>query len=103
MRPLDAAYLTVATTTMPLWFTRMLRHGKLRTDWQGRFGHAAELPASNRRILLHAVSVGEVNSLRTLVSRFQDQSEPVDIVISATTDTGYRRACELFLDRLRVP
>ena len=87
---------------MPLWFTRMLRQGKLRTDWNGRFGHAADLPASDRRILLHAVSVGEVNSLRTLVSRFQNQEESVDIVISVTTDTGYRRACELFADQVTV-
>ena len=66
----DAAYLAAAAATAPVWAWSMHRTGKLRTDWNARFGHGDALPPAARgRILAHAVSVGEVNAIRTLVDR----------------------------------
>jgi 3-deoxy-D-manno-octulosonic-acid transferase len=45
------------------------------------------------RVLVHAVSVGEVNALRPLVPLLVERYE---VVVSSTTDTGLRRAQELF-------
>ncbi len=96
---LDMLYLLAAVATSPVWLTRMIRTGKIRTDWRGRFGHVQSLTKTNApRILLHAVSVGEVNAVRALVSQLADQAQPVDIVIATTTDTGYARAKALFGD-----
>ncbi|MEO0587031.1 MAG: glycosyltransferase N-terminal domain-containing protein [Planctomycetota bacterium] len=47
-------------------------------------------------MLLHAVSVGEVNLIRGLVGQLAD--EGVDVVVSVTTDTGWATAQRLYGD-----
>jgi 3-deoxy-D-manno-octulosonic-acid transferase len=51
-------------------------------------------------VLLHAVSVGEVNALRTLVPMLLGQGHRV--TIASTTDTGVQRATSLFGDAASV-
>ncbi len=90
MNLLDALYLPAAVATAP-WWARKARGG-----WNERFGRIDELPpapAGRKRILLHAVSVGEVNTLRSLVPLL---AEHADVVVSVTTDTGLARARALF-------
>jgi len=97
MRPLDLAYLAAATVTAPYWLWRLGRTGRLRTDWRGRMGHADPWPRTGRpRLLLHAVSVGEVNAIRQLVARLAAAPERPEIVIATTTDTGFARASEIY-------
>jgi 3-deoxy-D-manno-octulosonic-acid transferase len=61
-------------------------------EWFGSAG--TPRPAPDRpRILLHAVSVGEVSALRGVVPLLVPHA---DVVISVTTDTGIARARELF-------
>ena len=98
----DVLYLAVLLLTAPIWFTRMALRGRLRTDWAGRLGRAPSLaPADGTRVLLHAVSVGEVNAIRTLVSLLEVQ-DGVEVVVATTTDTGFARATSLFGDRHQV-
>ncbi|MFM8784362.1 MAG: glycosyltransferase N-terminal domain-containing protein, partial [Phycisphaerales bacterium] len=62
-----------------------------------RIGHGDALgPVASGRILIHAVSVGEVNAIRTLVERLSAADPAPDVVVSATTDTGTARAKEVF-------
>lgn len=85
---LDAAYALVAAATAP-WWAR-----KSRGAWAERFGRIEALPVPVRpRLLIHAVSVGEVNLTRPLVEKLVDHA---DVVISATTDTGIARARALY-------
>lgn len=94
MNALDLAYLPAVAATAP-WWAR-----KTRGDWPRRFGRSAPLPAANRpRLLLHAVSVGEVNALRTLVPLLTPEAE---VVVSVGTDTGIARARQLFAPRCAV-
>lgn len=93
----DAAYLAAVAATAPVWAWRMQRTGKLRTDWRARFGHGDALPpARGKRVLVHAVSVGEVNAMRTLVGRLSAPGTGVEAVVAATTDTGIGRAREAY-------
>ena len=102
----DAAYFVAAIFTSPLWLSWLFRTGQQRTDWRARFGFGAPLPrvrietadhaqSSSKanikrgRILVHAVSMGEVNAARLLVERLCQHCE---VVLSATTDTGFARA-----------
>lgn len=97
MNLLDALYLPAAIATAP-WWARKTRGG-----WAQRFGRIDDLPApppGRRRLLLHAVSVGEVNTLRSLVPLL---AQTADIVVSATTDTGLARALDLFGARGGAP
>ena len=100
---LDLVYALAAVLTAPIWIFRMVRTGKFRTDWRGRFGVLETLPLKRRlRVLLHAVSVGEVNAIRPLVDRLAADARQLEIVICTTTDTGYSRAISLWHDRLKV-
>lgn len=85
---LDLCYLVFFTLSSP-WWARKARGG-----WRERFGGIDPLPApARRRVLLHAVSVGEVNTLRRLAPML---AREFDVVVSSTTDTGLARARELF-------
>lgn len=99
----DMMYFLIAILTSPLWGYRMMRTGKWRTDWAGRFGkiNASQLARlakpHARSVLIHAVSVGEVNATRQLISQLQQQhGQNIQIIISVTTDTGTKRANELY-------
>ncbi len=84
---LDAAYALAAAATAPWWMR------KARCGWGERFGRGETLPPRVApRLLLHAVSVGEVNLTRPLIDLLVPRFE---VVLSATTDTGIARAREL--------
>ena len=81
----------------------MISTGKIRTDWPARFGRGEDLPkADRRRVLLHAVSVGEVNATDLLVDQLQAGEPAIEPVIATTTDTGFARAKALFDGRCPV-
>lgn len=90
MTVLDLVYALVAVATAPLWAR------KARSGWSARFGKGPALPPADRpRVLVHAVSVGEVNALRQLAGLLAGRT---DLVVSASTDTGLARAHELYDD-----
>jgi 3-deoxy-D-manno-octulosonic-acid transferase len=99
----DLILLVTAVIASPWWATRMARRGKLRTDWAGRFGRGRDLPpATKSRVLIHAVSVGEINAIRELVAGIESDDDGPEVVISVTTDTGLQRARSLFGDRMAI-
>ena len=99
----DLIYGLFALITAPIWLWRMLRANKLRTDWPARFGRGDSLDYTEQpTILLHAVSVGEINAIRLLVDRLDARNPKPRIVIATTTDTGFARAMELFGQRFHV-
>ncbi len=88
MALLDLIYVPLAIVTAPWWA------GKKRSGWAERLGKTPPLPPGTKpRVLIHAVSVGEVNALRELVPKLAPACE---VVVSATTDTGLARAQQLF-------
>lgn len=100
----DLFYTVGALLSSPVLAFGLLRTGKWRTDWPGRFGKTPPLPEDSRpTILLHGVSVGEINATRELVEYLTGpEPPPVRLVISATTNTGFARARELYGDRFPV-
>ena len=80
----------------------MWRAGKLHTDWSARMGDVRpplRARGTRPRVLVHAVSVGEVNAVRALVAELSGDCE---VVVSATTDTGFARAVQVFEPAARV-
>lgn len=104
MNALDAIYAGLAAATVP-WWAR-----KNRGDWPQRFGKITPVPdrpngegSRRRRLLIHAVSVGEVSALRELIPRLTGEAH---VILSVGTDTGIARARELFgaaCDVVRYP
>ncbi len=100
---IDVVYLIVAVVTSPVWLVRMIRTGKIKTDWGGRLGRTARIDGDGPgRILIHTVSVGEVNAIESLLNRLAESDEARRIIVSATTDTGFNRATKLYGDRFDV-
>jgi 3-deoxy-D-manno-octulosonic-acid transferase len=102
---LDLLYIPIGVLTAPFWLR------KRRAGWDQRFGHVqamlgTEGEASDRpRVMLHAVSVGEVNALRALVPMLAQEAQ---VFVATTTDTGLARAQSLFaglehVDIVRYP
>ena len=97
----DIAFALFALVTMPVWLTALWWNGKLRSDWPARLGlrrpvvalgpRRADMP----RILLHAVSVGEVQAVAPLAELLRTHAE---VVVSVTTDTGIVRARQRLTD-----
>jgi 3-deoxy-D-manno-octulosonic-acid transferase len=113
-KALDMIYAVGAVLTGPVWGYQLLRTGKWRTDWRGRFGHVAggSVHAEQKReaasgrgaktLLIHAVSVGEVGLIRNLVDHLSASDPGLGLVISTTTNTGFTRATSLYGERHRV-
>ncbi|TWU23646.1 3-deoxy-D-manno-octulosonic acid transferase [Bythopirellula polymerisocia] len=87
---LNAAYLGAITFALPWILWSAWRHGKYREGFSEKFWGNVPQRTSNRPcIWLHAVSVGEVNLLSTMICEIANKRPEVEIVISTTTKTGY--------------
>ena len=106
-KALDIAYAVGAVVSSPVWGISMLRTGKWRTDWRGRFGHVPDSVSDRtepgtKTLLIHAVSVGEASLIRNLVEHLEQSEPDLRVVICTTTNTGYTRATQLYADRHEV-
>ena len=107
---LDVMYGIGALLSSPFWGYSLLRTGKWRTDWRGRFGHVSAAhrkpshsdSSQSKTLLIHAVSVGEVNLIRNLVDHFSQNEPGLNLIISTTTNTGFARATQLYAEQHTV-
>lgn len=96
LRLADLVYAVAAILYLPIALYNASVIGKNRAGWGQRFGRIPYFPNSECRIWIHAVSLGEINATPKLVKSLLDRLPDATVVISATTDTGYRRAIELY-------
>ena len=86
---LNAFYAILIAAAFPFLLYRRVRQGKYRTGWREKlFGELPELPAGRERIWLHAVSVGEVLLVKSLIAALRERRPDVEIVLTVTTETG---------------
>ena len=81
----------------PLWMR------KARGGWDERFGKVVALPQKMKpRLMVHGVSMGEQGALRELVPMLVEGG--VEVVVTASTDTGIAQARKLFgaMESVRV-
>ena len=97
---IDIAYFLALPFLLLFAIVSRLKGHPPRKDFWARLGVGETLQAHPKRVLLHAVSVGEVNAIRTLVSDLLQQG--FDVVVCVTTDTGITRAMELFSSSCHV-
>ena len=78
--------------------------GAWRTDLTTRNGTVGELvrQAPGPRILVHGVSVGETNALEPFVEALAASRSRPDVVVSASTATGFERARRIHAGRREV-
>ncbi len=95
----NIAYLCAAVVYLPVLVYQMTVQRKNRRGWGERlFGprHRDRGAPDQRRIWVHAVSLGEINAARGIIASLAESLGDYEIVISTTTDTGYARARELY-------
>jgi 3-deoxy-D-manno-octulosonic-acid transferase len=94
---LNIAYLIVLIAATPWMVWRSLRTGRYREGWnQKLLGRLPTRAESEPCFWLHAVSVGEVQLLRTLVGELEKRQPNVPIVVTSTTKSGIDLAKKLF-------
>src|SRR4051812_6729481 len=93
---LDAIYLILLVVLSPYLLYQYLR-GKVRRGlWAKLRGDAILRGGDAPCAWFHAVSMGEVLLLRTVVARFRARHPGWDVVLSTTTRTGFEEACKRF-------
>jgi 3-deoxy-D-manno-octulosonic-acid transferase len=93
----DIAYFTLAPLALPAMLFPKAR-AKTIDALRTRRG---EMPRRDAGpcVLIHAVSVGELNAARGLIEQLRSRVSGVQIVITTTTQAGLARARELYADR----
>ncbi|MDE2865818.1 MAG: 3-deoxy-D-manno-octulosonic acid transferase [Gemmatimonadota bacterium] len=83
---------------------KRLATGAWRTDARTRDGRIGDVPrrAPGPRILVHGVSVGETSALEPLADALASSRLKPDVVVSASTETGFARARRIHEGRREV-
>ncbi len=90
---LNAVYALLLIAAAPWLLYQSIRKGKYREGFAAKFLGHVPIRSGNRPCLwLHAVSVGEVNLLASLLAEIDRRRLEWDSVISTTTITGYALA-----------
>lgn len=92
----DIAYYLGLGLAAPYWLIVPKARRKVLNALARRNGHMPQRDPGAPAILLHAVSLGEINATRALVAVLQRERPDLHLVISTTTDTGYARGQELY-------
>lgn len=109
---LNLAYVVLLGAVSPVLLYRSITQGKYRSGWSQKFwGNVPDWPASigltsmhagDRqrlpRFWFHAVSVGEVLLLQSIIPEIKRRQPLAEILISTTTTTGQAVAREKFPD-----
>ncbi|MCI0701503.1 MAG: 3-deoxy-D-manno-octulosonic acid transferase [Planctomycetia bacterium] len=97
---LNLVYLLALLILSPWLVWRAFATGRYRSELAAKlFGHVRLFNPHTKQVAwFHAVSVGEVNLLGTLVPAFRKRHPDWLVVVSSTTDTGLAEARKKFPD-----
>lgn len=96
---LNLAYLGLLAITSPWLVYQSIRTGKYRDGWSAKFFGRVSCPDDDRpTIWLHAVSVGEVNLVSTMMDELRRRFPGHAFVVTATTRTGFELASKRFAE-----
>jgi 3-deoxy-D-manno-octulosonic-acid transferase len=93
----NLAYLAALGVFAPFLLWRAIRQGKYRTGWREKlWGHLPRREGHGDCVWFHAVSVGEVLLLRTVIEGLRRDNGDLEVWISTTTHTGHAVAREKY-------
>jgi 3-deoxy-D-manno-octulosonic-acid transferase len=98
---LNGAYLLALAACAPLIVWQAIRVGKYRAGFREKFlGRVPVREGDVQCIWIHAVSVGEVNLLGTLLAELRRRYPNSQFAVSATSRAGYELARKKYADHL---
>jgi 3-deoxy-D-manno-octulosonic-acid transferase len=92
----DVVYLMFLLLALPLW-VKFLVKKDYRKILKRRLSPGINY-SKEKRIWIHAVSVGEVRSLKCLVEQLKEKYIGKEFVLSVTTPAGYECALKEYPD-----
>jgi 3-deoxy-D-manno-octulosonic-acid transferase len=92
----DIAYGLGLGISSPFWLVHPEARRKVLGAFSERMGNVPSRDLSRPGIMIHAVSLGEINATRSLVEMIRARRPEVDFIVSVTTGTGHARAIELY-------
>jgi 3-deoxy-D-manno-octulosonic-acid transferase len=92
----DVAYWIGLGVSSPYWLLRGKSRDKVLRAFRQRMGRMPNRNWQGPCVMIHAVSLGEVNATRALVSMLHRARADLNFVITTTTETGFERAKELY-------
>lgn len=99
----DIAYSIALAASAPLWMLRGKSRRKVLDALRTRMARdLPPLPAGDKTVLVHAVSVGEINATRSLIEQLSAARPGWRFVVTVTTQTGYERGRQLYGNDPRV-
>lgn len=98
-------YTLLTCLALPLLFLRLLWRSRKVPVYRQRWGeriarYADTVPAGEKLVIFHAVSVGEVHAARPLIERLQREGPALRVLVTSTTPTGSARVQEIFGSRV---
>ena len=92
----DLAYSTGLCISAPVWLLVPKARKKVFRAMNERMGQVPPRDNSKLAIMLHAVSLGEINATSSIIEMLRQQRPGLSFVVSTTTDTGYGRGQQLY-------
>ena len=93
----DIAYWIGLALAAPYWLIAPSSRAKVLTALRARMARdLVRRESDGPAVLIHAVSVGEMNATRALVQQLRAGRPGLQFIISATTETGLARGKELY-------
>jgi 3-deoxy-D-manno-octulosonic-acid transferase len=98
----DFIYLLAIIAISPKILFRVIMQNRYRQGFSERLGKIRRNSPDKKCIWIHAVSVGEVNATKTIITELKKHLPEFEIILSATTDTGIEQARKLYDADLKV-
>jgi 3-deoxy-D-manno-octulosonic-acid transferase len=92
----DIAYGVGVAASAPYWGLKPSARRKVLAAFSQRMGDVAKRESNSPAIMIHAVSVGEINATVAMVESLRLTRPDLHIIISTTTKTGYERGQQLY-------
>ena len=92
----DIAYGLGVAVAAPYWAVKPTARRKVLTAFSQRMGHVPSRDGVGPAVLIHAVSLGEINATAALVKLLRQSRPDLHVIISTTTQTGYDRGRQLY-------
>ena len=90
---LNVVWFLLLAAVSPVLLYRSLTQGKYRDGWGqklcGNLPDCGAAPTGHQRYWFHAVSVGEVLLLQSILPELQSRSPDAEIILTTTTSTGH--------------
>jgi 3-deoxy-D-manno-octulosonic-acid transferase len=96
MNQYDIVYGIGVGLASPFWLIRPKSRKKVLRAFSERMGHFTDRDPSQPAVMIHAVSLGEINATRSLVESLRAQRPGMQFIVSVTTDTGFEQGQKLY-------